>query len=361
MKKTISFLTIFNYILLSFSFTLLVVNLVPLKKVVDANPFIMKDNQTMLAAHRGGSGIAPENTLLAFKTSIENYGVDIIETDLYLTRDNKLVLCHNETINSTSDVEIVKNSNDPVYIKDLSLAELSLYNFGYNFVASETFYGEQVFPAGSRPFRNICDGIENANERLAIVHGNEVGILDVEKLFEAFYYTQPQICYIVEIKDSGSRGMRAADFLARIILNKFPLLASKVVIGTFHPEIEKHLKKNYSGKLFMGASVSGASAFVLTQMFKVNLFYSCKFQCLQLPIEESTSVPILGSITINLLQKQFINQAHKRNIAVQYWTINDEATMRKAIELGADCIMTDYPDLFCKVKNDINQENMRFF
>ena len=47
--------------------------------------------------------------------------------------------------------------------------------------------------------------------------------------------------------------------------------------------------------------------------------------------------------------KTIINRAHKRNMAVQYWTVNDEEEMRHLIELGVDCIMTDDPALLRQV------------
>ena len=52
---------------------------------------------------------------------------------------------------------------------------------------------------------------------------------------------------------------------------------------------------------------------------------------------------------INLTSKAIIARAHRRGMAVQYWTINDESDMRTLIELGCDAIMTDNPELLIKV------------
>ena len=38
------------------------------------------------------------------------------------------------------------------------------------------------------------------------------------------------------------------------------------------------------------------------------------------------------------------NYAHKNDIAVQYWTINNEKDMKYLSTIGADCIMSDYPN-----------------
>ena len=57
-------------------------------------------------------------------------------------------------------------------------------------------------------------------------------------------------------------------------------------------------------------------------------------------------------VSLKLDKKQFIRRAHRRNIAVQYWTINKEEDMRRLIDLGADAIMTDNPKLLNEVLKD---------
>ena len=74
-------------------------------------------------AHRGYSELYPENTMLAFIKAVEK-GFDGIETDVHLTKDGYLVLCHDETIDRTS--------NGHGYIKDMTLHELRQYNFSNN-------------------------------------------------------------------------------------------------------------------------------------------------------------------------------------------------------------------------------------
>ena len=52
---------------------------------------------------------------------------------------------------------------------------------------------------------------------------------------------------------------------------------------------------------------------------------------------------------MNLGTSRLVNYAHKHNIAVQYWTINDSAEMAYLQSIGADAIMTDVPDQGAKV------------
>ena len=60
------------------------------------------EKQTLVWAHRGASGYAPENTLEAFRKAIE-MGADGVELDVQLTKDGELVVIHDETVDRTSD------------------------------------------------------------------------------------------------------------------------------------------------------------------------------------------------------------------------------------------------------------------
>ena len=72
-------------------------------------------------SHRGANKEAPQNTIPAFKKSIE-IGVDGFETDIHITADGVPVICHNYTIDETSDGQ----GN----IKDMTLEQLRSYDFG---------------------------------------------------------------------------------------------------------------------------------------------------------------------------------------------------------------------------------------
>jgi|YelNatPaOPRAMG01_1025707.scaffolds.fasta_scaffold11518_8 glycerophosphoryl diester phosphodiesterase len=73
----------------------------------------------LVYGHRGYSAKYPENTLLAFQKAIE-YGADGIELDVHLTKDKKIVVCHDETIDRTFNGEGL--------ISEMTLEELRKYN-----------------------------------------------------------------------------------------------------------------------------------------------------------------------------------------------------------------------------------------
>ncbi|NQW16778.1 MAG: hypothetical protein HQ478_04755 [Chloroflexi bacterium] len=55
-----------------------------------------------IIAHRGASGYAPENTMAAFRKAVE-VGCSEVETDVYFTKDGKLLLFHDDTLDRTTD------------------------------------------------------------------------------------------------------------------------------------------------------------------------------------------------------------------------------------------------------------------
>lgn len=77
---------------------------------------LFADPQCWVVGHRGASGHAPENTLLAFEKAIE-MGVDAIELDVYRCKSGELVVIHDATIDRTTDGK--------GFVKDLTLEEIS--------------------------------------------------------------------------------------------------------------------------------------------------------------------------------------------------------------------------------------------
>ena len=57
-------------------------------------------------------------------------------------------------------------------------------------------------------------------------------------------------------------------------------------------------------------------------------------------------------VRVDLARRTYVERAHRRGIAVQFWTINDPDEMRFLIELGADAIMTDDPKLLKSVLDE---------
>lgn len=90
-------------------------------------------HRTLSIAHRGASGMAPENTLAAIQQALD-LGVDLIEIDLHATRDGRLVVLHDATLDRTTDGSGA--------VRDLTLAEARRLSAGRWFDPS--FAGERI-------------------------------------------------------------------------------------------------------------------------------------------------------------------------------------------------------------------------
>lgn len=334
MNKKHKGLKIFGIVIAVIAVFMVAINVIPPKQNVQNNPFIVEKGQLpMIAAHRGGGDNNPENTMLAFREAVRTIGIDIIESDLYITKDGYLVYNHDDYVDETCNVNgdisleevraLCKDENNRHYIKDMTLVELQQYNFGYYFTDQN----------GERIYKDATD-LEEMGLQIATV----------DQLFEEFYESYPDLLFIVEIKNEGELGYKACEILYDT-LNQYPNYKEKIVVGTFHDEIEQELKDKYA-ELMRGAPTGTAAKFILTTFLGANLFDRSDFACLQIP----TSYDI--GITLTLDKKVIINRAHRRNIAVQYWTINDPDEMRLLIELGCDCIMTDNPVLLKSVLDE---------
>ena len=333
MKKKCKFLIILGTIVGAIALFFLAINIIPPKKVSPNNAFILDSKATrpMLAAHRGGSLNNPENTLMAYVNAVRDFNIDIVESDIWLTKDGKIVFSHDGYIDRMSDVSLFDTSKDKHYIADYTLEELKNFNFGYGFKDK----------SGNYPYKNIVT--KDQENRKEVLADMGLQILEVATLFARFYNEKPNLMFIVEIKNGGEQGFKAAEELDNLLTNYYPNYKNNVVIGTFHDEISADLRNNHP-TLLRGASTGDAAGFIITQLLGVNLFNNASFTCLQIP----TSYTIKG-IKLKLDKKTIIRRAHRRGIAVQYWTINDADEMKHLAKLGCDCIMTDDPELFNEV------------
>lgn len=117
-------------------------------------------SKTPVVAHRGESYLAPENTAAAYDLAWE-LGVDNIEIDIRLTKDGKVVLCHDADTYRTSD------KKQKLVIKDATLEEIRQVDVGS--FKDPKYAGEKVptleeiyakVPAGKKVFTEIKTGPE---------------------------------------------------------------------------------------------------------------------------------------------------------------------------------------------------------
>ncbi len=260
------------------------------------HPYYAPDlNHPLVIAHQGGDGIWPGNTMFAFQNAVD-LGVDVLEMDVHITKDGTLVLMHDETVDRTTD--------GTGEIESMTVQELKQLDAGYDWSADE---------GTSFPFR-----------------GQGITVPTIEEVFTAF----SEMRMTIEIKKTNASMIRPFCDLIR----KYNM-QDKVLVASFYDDKLKEFRENCPEVATSSAKNETTFFVLLTKPF-LGSFHSPKFFSLQVP-EES------GGITV--MTPDFIQAAHERNLAVEPWTINDEATMKKLIEWDVDGIITDRPDLLLKV------------
>ena len=79
----------------------------------------------LLIAHRGGAGLAPENTLEAFESAVRDWGADMLEMDVRTSRDGVVMVFHDPTVDRITDGE--------GRLGEKSADELKELDAGFNF------------------------------------------------------------------------------------------------------------------------------------------------------------------------------------------------------------------------------------
>lgn len=321
-------------------------------KTNNDNPYIVYNTTGLLrSAHRAGGVLDPENTMQAIKTCIKNeeYEVDVLEFDLHLTKDNELILLHDENFDrTTNSVEVW--GKEGVLPRDKTLEEIKELNFGYWFPyerGSVQVEDKRIY----KDLNDLPDGVDADDLRVVTLEEVfiKVGAKKTSDLAPGESAPKIKYNFIIEIKDKGSVGKYAAEQLCEL-MNDYNLL-DKVVVGTFNGDISDYfdyLNANvYNGKINRSAGILEVLKIFLSYLMNRDLG-TVKYNVLQIPY--MNLFPFLGS-------KSFIDYAHKYGIACQFWTINEASQMETLIKNGADCIMSDNPKLLDEVTKRVEYGN----
>lgn len=246
--------------------------------------------QPLVIAHRGGMGLWPENSLLAFDRA-RALGVDMLEMDLRLSSDGELVVIHDRTLERTTDGE------GPVAA--LSLAQLQALDAGYRWSAD----GGQSYPYRGQGIR-----IPLFNEVLA-------RFADVPKVIE------------IKVPDVGMEALLCDALEAH-------QQRDRVVVGSFYDRSLQLFREQCPG---VATSAGPSSVRLLVVLNKLGLagLLSPSYQALQIPEVHDG---------LQIASPSLFKNAAERGLNVQVWTINEQRDMRRLIDLGAHALITDYPD-----------------
>ena len=239
---------------------------------------------TLLAAHRGGSLLWPENSLLAFKNALA-LGADFIEFDVHLSRDGEVMVIHDATLDRTS------TGSGPV--RDRTLAELKTLRL---------------------------------KDRSGAVTQEPMPTLDEVTAVAA----QAGRRMLLEIKvDPAKARYPGIEEKVMAILDRHGMVASTVVMSFEVPTWRRirELRPDFATcALYSSRSLRRAG---LTA---------------ELEVLKAAGVGYIG-IEHTAVDAAAVAEARRAGVGVGAWTVNDAGEMKRMIEAGVTILITDQPDV----------------
>jgi glycerophosphoryl diester phosphodiesterase len=272
-----------------------------------SNPWL--DRRVLNYAHQGGAREAPSSTLLALRQAVAA-GADALELDVHATADRQLVVCHDATVDRTT------NAAGP--ITSFTLAELQALDNAYWWVP-----GEVVAP--DRPEAEyVYRGRAPLDPSLRVAALREV--------LEEF----PHVFLNLDIKQTAPAVEPYEADLADIL--RAYGRGDDVIVASFH---------DAATEAFAQAAPEFATSYgtVGTAMFLAAVRNGTEpppSRCVAL------QVPIAFQ-GVTLVDEPFVQTAHLREIAVHVWTIDHPGEMHYLVDLGVDGIMSDRPTILEEV------------
>ena len=234
--------------------------------------------------------------MTAFRRAVEEWDADMLEMDVRLTADGQVVVLHDETVDRTT------NGTGPV--RDMVWDAVRELDAGYRFRDS----------AGEFPWR-----------------GRGVRI----PLFDEVLEELPHMRMMVEPKAAEAAGPLVEVIRARGAEHR-------VLIGAVF-ERTRESALGYGGP--WGASRSQVMPFwLLHRIPGIGRWYVPAVDAFQVPETSGRH---------RVVTPAFVRAAHRANIPVHVWTVNDPADMRRLLEWGVDGIQTDRPDLLADVLTEV--------
>ncbi|WP_449620953.1 glycerophosphodiester phosphodiesterase [Robertmurraya sp. Marseille-Q9965] len=284
---------------------------------LDESWFPNENQGPLVIAHQAGNQERPSSTNLAFEHAVE-IGADVLEFDVALTKDNQLVTIH--------DLSLDRTTNGTGLVRDHTYEEIKVLNAGFG-----------LEDENGQPIREV-------SRNLYIEEG--AYIPNLEEIFTKY----GDYKMVIELKDAGVDGKKSAQVFWKLV-QKYDM-EDKIVVACFDKETLKELRSLSDDKLISSASEGEMYPFYAFYLLGLPVFNNfVSFEMLHIPVSYN-----IKWVNLNLLTNSLLSDAHKRNMAVYYWTINDEDEMRKLIKMGVDGVMTDRPELLIQV---LTEEGLR--
>jgi glycerophosphoryl diester phosphodiesterase len=266
-------------------------------------------------AHQGGAWEAPSSTLFAIRRALDR-GATGIELDVHATVDGHLVVCHDGTVDRTT--------NGQGSIATLTLAEVRALDNAYWFAP-----GADVSP-GLEPDAYPYRGRAPDDRDFGIATLDEVLTLLDE---------HPRVAINLDIKATGPAVEPYEERLAATLSEHDHL--DRVIVASFL-DIATDAFARWAPTIATSAGTLAVAGFwrSLTQEQEIG---DMRHVALQVPAFYGEQV---------LVDERFVEAAHGHGLAVHVWTINDDEEMLRLLDLGVDGIISDLPTLLVGLLRD---------
>ena len=244
-----------------------------------------------IIAHQGSSLDLPPNTLEAFQLALDQ-GADIIELDIWRSKDGTWVVIHDRNLSRITGV-----NKD---ITKLTFEEIQLLDAGYNFSDS----------SGNYLYRN-----------------KGYKIPSLEQVFKQFNNEKINI----EIKTVSKLGL--SDLVQMI---KKYQMEKKVLVVSFSYNVIKKFRKISNDQIATAASKSDIMRMIY---FGKLPWYKIRFDAFQIPFY-SKKVERYG-----LKNTEWIGKMRSKGMEVHYWTVDNSEDIKKAFSIGAGGVITNKPKI----------------
>ncbi|MDQ0037727.1 glycerophosphoryl diester phosphodiesterase [Variovorax boronicumulans] len=283
-----------------------------------------------LQAHRGGRGLAPENTLAAFSNAID-LGVTTLELDIGLTADNVVVISHDTALNPDHTRDAGGNwlaAKSGAAVRSLTLAQLQTYdvgrlnptsNYGKQFALQQPRDGERI-PTLAALFALV----QARGAAAGTVRFNIETKIDPNKPDETAA-PEPMVRALLAEIDKA----KMAD---RVTIQSFDW-RTLALVGQLAPQLPRaYLSTARTLKDSRWTAGLDAAGFASVP------------QLVQAAAGKSAG-PVIWSPAYADLTPAVIKEAQKLGMKVLPWTVNQRADMQRLMDWGADGLITDYPDV----------------
>ena len=244
-----------------------------------------------IIAHQGSSLDLPPNTLEAFHLALD-HGADIIELDIWRSKDGTWVVIHDKNL-----LRITGVNKD---ITKLTFKEIQSLDAGYNFSDS----------SGNYLYRN-----------------KGYKIPSLEQVFKQFNNEKINI----EIKTVSKLGL--SDLVQMI---KKYQMEKKVLVVSFSYNVIKKFRKISNNQIATAASKSDIMRMIY---FGKLPWYKIRFDAFQMPFY-SKKVERYG-----LKNTEWIGKMRSKGMEVHYWTVDNSEDIKKAFSIGAGGVITNKPKI----------------